>query len=57
MQRTIRLRLRPSVEQANALADTSRRFTSAFNQAAAIGWDAGIGNSTRLHYLADRELS
>ncbi len=40
VQRTIRLRLRPSTDQAAALAQTARRFTSAFNQAAAMGWDA-----------------
>jgi putative transposase len=51
VKRTIRLRLRPSAEQAAALAETSRQFTSAFNQAAAMGWAAGVGNSTKLHYL------
>jgi IS605 OrfB family transposase len=51
VQRTIRLRLRPSADQANALADTARQFTSAFNQAASMGWSAGIGNATKLHYL------
>src|SRR5437879_383609 len=52
MQRTIRLRLKPTMMQAAALAETSREFTSAFNQAAQIGWDAGVGNATKLHYLA-----
>jgi len=51
MQRTIRLRLQPSPAQALALAETSRQFTSAFNMAAAMGWDAEIGNATKLHYL------
>jgi predicted transposase len=51
MQRTIRLRLQPSPAQAVALAETSRQFTSAFNMAAAMGWDAEIGNATKLHYL------
>src|SRR5882724_76638 len=51
MQRTIRLRLHPSPIQALALAETSRQFTSAFNMAAALGWEARIGNATKLHYL------
>ncbi|MEI8165099.1 MAG: transposase [Chloroflexales bacterium] len=51
MQRTIRIRLTPSVAQAEVLAETSRQFTHAFNQAARIGWDAGIANATKLHYL------
>lgn len=51
MQRTIRLRLQPSPAQALALTETSRQFTSAFNMAALMGWDAEIGNATKLHYL------
>jgi IS605 OrfB family transposase len=51
MQRTIRLQLQPSPVQALALTETSRQFTSAFNMAAAMGWDAEIGNATKLHYL------
>src|SRR6266480_199933 len=51
MQRTIRLRLQPSPVQAGALAETSRQFTSAFNMAAQMGWEAEIGNATKLHYL------
>ena len=34
------------------LAETSRQFTSAFNQSSAIGWAAGVSNATKLHYLA-----
>lgn len=52
MQRTIRLALDPSIGQAEILADTGRVFTSAFNQAAGIGWREGVGNATKLHYLA-----
>jgi len=51
MQRTIRLRLQPSTAQSAALAETGRQFTSAFNMAAQLGWDAEIGNATKLHYL------
>jgi putative transposase len=52
MQRTIRILLQPSPSQAGALAETSRQFTSAFNQAVRLGWQEGICNATKLHYLA-----
>ena len=51
MQRTIRVQLNPSAAQAEALAETSRQFTSAFNQAIRMGWEAKIANATKLHYL------
>ncbi len=51
MQRTIRLQLEPSPTQADALAETSRQFTSAFNQAVLLGWEADLCNATKLHYL------
>jgi len=52
MQRTIRVLLQPSAAQADALAETVHRFTSAFNHAARMGWDEGVSNATKLHYLA-----
>ena len=52
MQRTICTLLDPSPEQADILADTCQVFTSALNQAAAIGWVARISNKTKLHYEA-----
>jgi putative transposase len=52
MQRTIRLKLTPSPAQADALTETSRLFTQAFNRFVAIGWEAGVSNATKLHYLA-----
>ncbi len=51
MQRTIRIQLDPSPAQAAALAETTRQFTSAFNQAVRLGWEAGVCNATNLHYL------
>lgn len=51
MQRTIRIQLHPSPSQAGALTETSRQFTSAFNQAVRLGWYEGICNATKLHYL------
>ena len=52
MQRTIRLKLTPSLAQADTLTETSRLFTQAFNRFVALGWDAGVSNATKLHYLA-----
>jgi putative transposase len=52
MQRTIRLKLTPSPAQADALTETSRLFTQAFNRFVELGWDAGVSNATKLHYLA-----
>jgi IS605 OrfB family transposase len=52
MQRTIRIQLMPSPLQADVLAETSRQFTSAFNQAVQLGWEANVSNATKLHYLA-----
>jgi putative transposase len=52
MQRTIRLKLTPSITQAESFVETSRQFTSAFNQAVQLGWEAGVSNATKLHYLA-----
>ena len=52
MQRTIRIRLQPSPAQAAALAETSRQFTSAFNQTVRLGWQANLSNAIKLHYLA-----
>src|SRR5690349_14443863 len=50
MQRTIRIRLHPSPAQAAAPAETSRQFTSAFNQTVHLGWNANLSNATKLHY-------
>ena len=42
----------PSPAQAHALTETSRLFTLAFNRFVALGWEAGVSNATKLHYLA-----
>jgi putative transposase len=52
MQRTIRLELTPSPTQADSLAQTSRLFTAAFNRFVELGWEEGVSNATKLHYLA-----
>ena len=52
MRRTIRIQLTPSPAQAAALAQTSRQFTAAFNRFVHLGWQHGISNATKLHFLA-----
>jgi IS605 OrfB family transposase len=52
MQRTIRIQLQPAPVQAQALAETSRQFTAAFNLFAQLGWREGVSNATKLHFLA-----
>src|SRR6266498_4918630 len=52
MQRTIRIQLTPSPAQADALAETSRQFTAAFNQFVDLGWSNSVSNATKLHFLA-----
>src|SRR6266498_1823012 len=52
MQRTIRIQLQPSPAQADALAETSRQFTAAFNQFVDLGWSNSVSNATKLHFLA-----
>ncbi|MCC7366910.1 MAG: transposase [Chloroflexi bacterium] len=56
MQRTIRVRLRPTVEQASALFETARLFTLAFNAVAAHGWQHGEKNGVTLHHATYRPL-
>ncbi len=55
MGRTVRLVLNPTVEQAVALSETEREFTSAFNFVLHAGWDANEKNGVRLHHLTYRE--
>src|SRR6266498_3527929 len=56
VQRTIRLRLLPTVEQAGALTETARLFTLAFNAVAAHGWQHGEKNGVTLHHATYRRL-
>ena len=50
MQRTIRLKLTPSITQAANLAETSRQFTAVFNAVCAVGWQQQITNGVQLHH-------
>jgi IS605 OrfB family transposase len=54
MDRTVRLRLQPTPDQATALAQTAHQFTLAFNVASEYGWQAGEKNGVRLHHATYR---
>jgi predicted transposase len=56
MQRTIRILLRPTPEQAEALAETSRQFTVVFNPVCAYGWREQERNGVKLHHALYRLL-
>jgi putative transposase len=56
MQRTIRVRLSPTIEQASALAETTRLFALAFTAVAAYGWEHGEKNGVTLHHATYRPL-
>ncbi|RYX82353.1 transposase [bacterium] len=49
MQRTIRLELHPTKEQADVLFQTLEQHTACFNAVAAHGWQEGIKNGVQLH--------
>jgi putative transposase len=50
MDRTVRVCLRPTPEQAAVLAETTRQFTAVVNAVAAHGHAAGEKNGVRLHH-------
>ena len=50
MQRTVKLKLQPTPEQAQVLADTAQQFTRAFNDVCAYGWTHTEKNGVRLHH-------
>jgi putative transposase len=50
MQRTLRIKLKPTTAQAQALLETRRQFTEVFNAVAAYGWRAQIKNGVTLHH-------
>jgi putative transposase len=55
MQRTVRLELKPTPEQAQILNETLAQFTQAFNRVCAVGWEQSEKNGVRLHHLTYRE--
>lgn len=50
MDRTVRVKLHPTLEQAQALADTTQLFTQSFNTVCAYGWTHQEKNGVRLHH-------
>jgi IS605 OrfB family transposase len=46
---TLKLRLRPTPEQAATLTATREAFTACFNHVCAYGWEHDLRNGTRLH--------
>lgn len=50
MQRTVRLLLKPTPEQSQALAETTQQFTRAFNDVCTYGWTHAEKNGVRLHH-------
>ena len=56
VNRTMRLMLQPTPEQASALAETSRQFTEVFNVVCAWGWANTERNGVRLHHATYRDL-
>jgi IS605 OrfB family transposase len=55
VDRTIRIPLDPTPEQADALRETSRQFTDSFNRVCAEGWKRQDGNAFNLHRFAYRD--
>ncbi|CDM65676.1 RNA-guided endonuclease InsQ/TnpB family protein [Pyrinomonas methylaliphatogenes] len=56
MQRTIRVGLKPTPEQADALRETLRQHTECFNAVCAYGWQHQERNGVRLHHATYRAL-
>jgi IS605 OrfB family transposase len=50
MQRTVRLKLKTTPPQAQALTDTAQQFTHAFNAVCAYGWAHTEKNGVKLHH-------
>jgi IS605 OrfB family transposase len=50
MDRTVKIQLHPTPEQAQALSETLTQFTAAFNQVCRYGWEHSEKNGVRLHH-------
>lgn len=55
MDRTVRIQLHPTPEQAKALDETLVQFTRAFNQVCSYGWEHQEKNGVRLHHETYRD--
>lgn len=49
MQRTVRLKLQPTPEQAHILLETLKQHTLCYNAVACYGWDKDLKNGVELH--------
>jgi putative transposase len=56
MDRTVRVQLHPTPEQAQALKETLVQFTQAFNQVCVYGWQHSEKNGVKLHHATYRDL-
>lgn len=54
MDRTVRICLQPTAAQVDALTQTARQFTAAFNLVCAHGWCEGEKNGVKLHHATYR---
>jgi putative transposase len=56
MQRTVRLKLQPTPQQAQALLETLKQHTSCYNAVARYGWENDLKNGVELHKATYYEL-
>src|SRR6266849_9759226 len=56
MDRTVKIQLHPTPEQALALHETLGQFTHAFNAVIAYGWEHQERNGVKLHHATYRDL-
>jgi len=56
MDRTLRIVLQPTSEQAVLLAETTRQFTAVFNTVCALGYARGEKNGVTLHLATYKPL-
>lgn len=55
MDRTVRIQLHPTPEQAQGLDETLAQFTQAFNEVCVYGWEHQEKNGVRLHHKTYRD--
>src|SRR6266571_4927062 len=55
MDRTVKIQLHPTPEQAQALQETLSQFTDAFNHVVAYGWQNHEKNGVKLHHATYRD--
>ena len=56
MDRTVKIQLHPTPEQAQALKETLEQFTHAFNAVIVYGWEHKERNGVKLHHATYRDL-